>query len=316
MFIIGLEGEELLDEEINFILSNKIGGVILFDRNITSIKQLTNLISNIKKIDPYIFVAVDNEGGRIQRLRSPLFQNLPPMKKFGSSYSEDTYREIKKFVSTMSNDLRKVGFNLNFAPCLDVLTNNNNEVIGDRSFGDDPTIVSKLGKAFILEFLNMGIIPCGKHFPGHGDTNIDSHKNLPIVEKSFDDLTSTEFAPFKYVLDVVPMIMTAHVLYKTIDSMPATLSKKAISLLRSWGYDKVVISDDLDMGALRENWSIADIAVKTIEAGCDMLLYCNSLNSAKTGLDAIMTNNLPTRLAHEIKQSIDRITSLKKEMLY
>lgn len=316
MFIIGLESEELSNEEIEFISSNKIGGVILFDRNIVSIKQLTHLISSLKKIDPYIFIAVDNEGGRVQRLKSPLFQNLPPMKQFGSNYSKDIYEEIKKFIFTMSSDLKKVGFNLNFAPCLDVLTNSNNEVIGDRSFGSDPAVVSKLGKAFILEFLNVGIIPCGKHFPGHGDTDIDSHKSLPMVEKSFDDLTKTEFMPFKYVLNSVPMLMTAHVSYKAIDSMPVTLSKKAISLLRSWRYDKIVISDDLDMGALRENWSVVDIAVKAVEAGCDMLLYCGSLDSPKIGLDAIMSNNMTTRLSGEIKKSIDRITFLKKEMLY
>lgn len=313
--MIGLKGHSLLDEEANFISTNNIGGVILFDRNIQTKPGLLKLIENIKKISPAIFVAVDNEGGRVQRLKAPLFNTLPAMKYFGDYGLECSIDKINKFVHTMSEDLKSVGFNLNFAPCLDVLTNQKNEVIGNRSFSSNKDVVSKLGKAFILEFLKQNIIPCAKHFPGHGSTKIDSHVDLPVVTKSLEELASLEFVPFRTVLDIVPMVMTAHIVYSAIDNMPATLSKKTLSILRSWGYDKVIISDDLDMGALSENFQTSEIPILAINAGCDMLLYCNKLMSAKTGFESVKNEILSGRIKKDtIHRSLDKINILKKRL--
>ena len=235
------------------------------------------------------------------------------MKYFGDCDIQHSSYQIKEFVQTMSGDLKSVGFNLNFAPCLDVLTNSKNEVIGDRSFGCNKEVVSKLGRAFILEFLKQKIIPCAKHFPGHGSTKVDSHESLPVVKKSFEDLNSLDFVPFKNVIDIVPMVMTAHIVYSAIDHLPATLSKKTIAILRSWGYDKVVISDDLDMGAL--NFDASEIPIQAVNAGCDMLLYCNKLSSAKAGFESVKLALQANKIQKDtIQKSLGRIRLLKKEL--
>jgi beta-N-acetylhexosaminidase len=184
-----------------------------------------------------------------------------------------------------------VGIDLSFAPVLDVHSNPANPVIGDRAFGSDPALVSDMGVALLRGLLDGGVIPCGKHFPGHGDTEKDSHLELPVVRRSRAELECTELAPFRAAIAAgVPMLMTAHVLYPTLDSdRPATLSRMILTdLLRgALRFDGVVASDDLTMRAIADRQGIGDAAVATLAAGADVLLVCQELGHAVRACDAI-----------------------------
>ena len=313
MFVIGLEGESISKKEKNFIKDKKVGGVILFSRNIISKDQLKNLITNLKRIDPSILVCIDNEGGRVQRLSEPISRSFPSMRVIGDMDQKNVDSKVKKLVFEMSKDLKYFGFNLNFSPCLDVLTNPNNVVIGDRSFSSDPKKVSYLGRLFIEEFKLQKVIPCAKHFPGHGRTSVDSHKDLPEIHNSLEELEKTDIYPFKFVSDIVPMIMTAHIKYSAIDDLPATLSHKIISILRSINFDKVIITDDLNMNALTNHWSMPEIVINAINAGCNMLLFCQNSNSYEEGYDALKSECFKnSQTAEKINRSVNKISKLKR----
>ncbi|MAF90092.1 MAG: beta-N-acetylhexosaminidase [Bdellovibrionota bacterium] len=291
-FIIGISGTSLTNEEKRFITSNNIGGVILFSRNIESPKQLHSLCAEIQSLHHQssdkapLFISIDMEGGRVARLKAPYTQ-WPPMKNLGDM---DSPSLAFKFAQAMGDELYSTGINLNFSPCVDVLTNPKNELIGDRSFGTDPDLVGRLSSALVRGFLKANIIACAKHFPGHGNTIIDSHFDLPIEEVSLEELRSRELQAFKKAFRArVDLVMTAHILYKNIDpDNPATLSKKILSeLVEETGYKKLIITDDLDMHALTKYHDKESLPVKAIEAGAHIMLYCNDPESHKIGLDAV-----------------------------
>ena len=292
-FIIGIKGTSLTSEEIQLFKNENIGGVILFDRNFESLKQLHNLINHIQQLaikspdQKHMFIAVDMEGGRVQRLKSP-FTTWPSMQKLGKHNSPSLAFD---FASTMAKELKAIGINMNCAPCLDVLTCQENKVIGDRALSDQTDIVEKIGSAIVRGFIKEEIIPCGKHFPGHGSTITDSHLELPIADISLEMLEKNHLPPFLRVFrSKLPLLMTAHIKYSNIDSdWPATLSEKVIKGLArdKMRYRSLIISDDLDMKALRNHWSVQDIAVQAVKAGCNLLLYCNDFESPHIAADAI-----------------------------
>ena len=279
--IVGIKGTSLTPEETQLFAKENIGGVILFDRNMESLKQLHNLINHIQSLavkspdQKPAFIAIDMEGGRVQRFKSP-FTLWPTMQKLGTHNSPSLAFD---FASTLGKELRSVGININFAPCLDVLTCQENHTIGDRALSNDTDTVERLGSAIIRGFMKENIIPCAKHFPGHGSTKIDSHLELPIEDISLEDLKQKHLPPFYRAFKTkLQLLMTAHIKYPSIDpDWPATLSEKILKGIArdKMCYRNLIISDDLDMKALRNHWSVKDIAVQAIKAGCNLLLYCN-----------------------------------------
>ncbi|MCB0393549.1 MAG: glycoside hydrolase family 3 protein, partial [Bdellovibrionales bacterium] len=256
------------------------------------------------------------EGGRVHRLKPP-FTQWPAMKMLGDL---DSAAFAFKVAEAMGSELLSIGINVDFAPCVDVLTNPQNKVIGDRSFGSDPELVSKISSAMVRGYVKSGILPCAKHFPGHGNTLLDSHEDLPVEEKTLQELTDTELPPFKRAFRArLDLLMTAHILYSKIDpEWPATLSPKIIQEIcrKDLGYRGIVMSDDLEMKALTKKWSHEVIAPQAFRAGCNILLYCWDISTPAKGLqaviDAVNKNELDRAL---IDDSYNRVVSLKKSRL-
>ncbi len=273
-FIVGLPGAELDNSDTEFLESFRPGGVILFERNIIDPVQLKNLCEKIESIIPDVFICADQEGGRVARLPEP-FTQFPPASALGFSGSRQLALEAGE---AMALELKAAGINFDFAPVLDLATNKDNEVIGDRAFGSDPQEVAALGKAFIKGMQSTGILACAKHFPGHGDTETDSHLDLPVILHKVELLKNREWVPFITASNSgVAAIMTAHIIFSEIDKeLPATLSPGIISLIRSEiGHQGLIITDDLEMKAISKNFSVADASLKAISAGVNMSLICH-----------------------------------------
>ncbi|MBP7776799.1 MAG: beta-N-acetylhexosaminidase [Acidobacteria bacterium] len=252
-----------------------LGGATLFARNVESPEQVLEVAMAIEALGTTApaWVSVDQEGGRVARLKTP-FTVWPPAATLGRATAPDL---ADRFARALARELRAVGITLDFAPVLDVLTNRSNPAIGDRSLSDDATRAAALGAAIISAMQGEGVAACGKHFPGHGDTSVDSHFELPIVEVSPDRLRAVEFVPFRAAIAAqVACVMTAHVVVPALDeAQPATLSQTVIRLLRDeLGHPGMVVSDDLEMQAIGKRWTPAEAAVAAISAGCDSVLVC------------------------------------------
>ena len=276
LFVAGFAGKEITPELRAVAREFCLGGVVLFDRNIESPLQVAEIaydVANLQKDIP-AWLSVDQEGGKVARLRSP-FTEWPAMALLGRSAN----RELSdRFGRALARELRLVGVTLDFAPVLDVNTNPRNPVIGERSLSDDVNNVCSLGAAIVRSIQDIGVAACGKHFPGHGDTDVDSHKALPIVERTFDEMKEIELKPFEAAIaENVAAIMTAHVVYPSLDdSGPATLSKRILTgILRGeLGFEGLIVSDDLEMAAIAQHMSLAAATVKAVSSGCDLLLLC------------------------------------------
>ncbi len=273
LLVGGFEGERPDGRFCRLAREGKIGGAILFRRNLTGgLADARALTDELHQLAPEpLLVAVDQEGGRVARLGAP-FPKLPPMRRIGAT-RDPGVAELAGAV--LGAALRVVGFDQNYAPVLDVDTNPDNPVIGDRAFSSDPETVGRLGAAFIAGLQSEGVAACGKHFPGHGDTDLDSHLALPRLPHSLDRLRRVELPPFSQASEAAAM-MTAHVVFSALDpDLPATLCAPALSLLRKeLGYDGVIVSDDLEMEALSRFGDVPDTAVAALAAGCDQLLVC------------------------------------------
>lgn len=264
-----------------------VGGVILFRRNVTTPAQIAALTGALHALPSAPLVAIDHEGGRVVRLNEP-FTQFPAAAVVGRSGDSALAFQIGQ---AMAEELSSVGIDLNFAPVLDVHSNPANPIIGDRAFGSDPTLVSAMGIALMRGLMAGGVIPCGKHFPGHGDTEKDSHVELPTVRRSRVELEGTELPPFRAAIAAnIPMLMTAHVLYPALDvERPATVSRAILTdLLRTeLGFSGVIVSDDLEMRAISDHGDIGAAAVASVEAGADALLVCQDLAKAEHAVEAI-----------------------------
>ena len=254
-----------------------VGGVILFARNVEAPEQVAELAyaaSGLSRTSPP-WVSVDQEGGRVARLREP-FTRWPPMRALGNSRDASL---ATRFARALARELRAVGVTLDYAPVLDVDTNAENPVIGDRALAPDPAQTARLGAAVIEGLQAGGVAACGKHYPGHGDAAADSHVELPVVTHALERLRTVELEPFRAAAaGGVAAIMTAHVLYPALDEQnPATLSSPIVSLLRDeLEFDGLVVTDDLEMGAITRHCAVEDAAVRAIGAGCDMVLLCGT----------------------------------------
>jgi beta-N-acetylhexosaminidase len=287
LFMVGVPGPVLEADTRRTLERLHIGGIVLFRRNVISPSQITALTAALRALPSTPLVAIDHEGGRVMRLNEP-FTQFPAAAAVGRSGDSAFAFQIGQ---AMAEELSSVGVDLNFAPVLDVHSNPANPIIGDRAFGSDPAVVSAMGIALMRGLLAGNVIPCGKHFPGHGDTEKDSHVDLPTVSRSRAELERTELVPFCAAIGAgIPMLMTAHVLYPSLDAdHPATVSRAILTdLLRSdLGFEGVIVSDDLEMRAISDHGDIGAAAVASVAAGADALLVCQDLAKAEHAVEAI-----------------------------
>ena len=277
LLIGSLPGTTLTPEMRSLAREFSLGGIVLFSRNIEQPEQVAELAVDVQSLasDVPLWLSVDQEGGRVARLRKP-FTEWPPMAVLGRSGSLEL---ASRFAAALAAELRAVGVTLDYAPVLDIHTNPRNPVIGDRALAEDADLVARLGAAIIRGLQENGVAACGKHFPGHGDTSVDSHLELPLVEHPPDRIRRVECVPFREAIRAgVAFIMTAHVLVPSLDEeKPATLSPRIVrAILREeLGFDGVILSDDLEMKAIARSYSVPDAAVQAIAAGCDGVLICS-----------------------------------------
>lgn len=286
LFTVGFHGT-VPSQELLELLARGVGGVVLFSRNIESPRQVYELTSAIKLSTSYpTFVAIDQEGGRVRRLREG-FTDVPPMRRLGSAGALELTSEVG---GVLGRELRAVGIDVDFAPVVDVDTNPKNPVIGDRAFGVDADQVADHAQALMEGLQGAGVAACAKHFPGHGDTHVDSHLGLPVVYHGMERLERIEFVPFRRLVRAgVASVMTAHVVLEAIDpGVPATLSEKIVGgLLRDrLGFDRVVFSDDMEMQAIARDHELGQAAVRALTAGVDDILVCHSAERAHCMIDA------------------------------
>lgn len=316
MVIVGLDGYEMDENARSMINDYHVGGFILFGSNVKSSDQLLALINSLKKENTGskvpLFISVDEEGGRINRMPGNI-KNLPSNQKIGRINNGDFSYKIG---GILAEEVKAFGFNMDFAPVLDIFSNPKNTVIGDRAFGSDADIVSKLGIQTMRGIRAGGVIPVVKHFPGHGDTIIDSHVGLPSVDYDMDRLNSFELVPFKAAIDdQADVVMVAHILLTKMDpEYPATLSKSVISgvLRNQLGFNGVVITDDMTMGAIVENYDIGEAAVKSVNAGSDIVLVCHEQGKRLEVVNALLKAAKEGTISElRLNESLYRILKLK-----
>jgi beta-N-acetylhexosaminidase len=289
--IVGFNGTSVPADLRRLASEFDLGGVIYFARNIEEPRQVAELsreAADLARAWP-LWISVDQEGGRVARLKRP-FTEWPPMIALGRSGDE---RLAERFAAALAVELLAVGITVDFAPVLDIWTNPANRAIGDRALAERAGDVARLGCAVIRGLQTAGVAACGKHFPGHGDTVTDSHDELPVVEHERARLEATEFAPFRAAIAAdVAMIMTAHLLVPALDpNRPASLSSVVTTavLKQHLGFAGVVVSDDLGMKAVGAARPLAETLVEAIEAGADVGLLCNStVDDQMSALEAVI----------------------------
>lgn len=318
LMIVGFNGTSV-NENLNDLVKNSyIGGVILFKDNVESLDGVTELINNIKLLNIEnkipLFISVDEEGGVVSRTPNE-FLKLPSSLSIGAYNNENMSYKVGEIIA---QELKLMGYNMDYAPVLDVLSNPNNTVIGSRAFGRDVDTVSNLGVSVMKGISENNVISVVKHFPGHGDTSVDSHYGLPLVEKSLEELKELEFIPFQWAINNgADVIMVSHILLQSIDSEnPATMSKKIISniLRNEMNFDGVVISDDMTMAAIMDNYDIGEASVKAINAGVDIILVCHGYDNEMQVLNSISEAVNSGEITEErLNESVYRILSLKNK---
>ncbi len=291
---IGFEGHTVSADARALLREFGVGTVVLFARNVAAPEQVAELVRELQETardaghEQPLLVAVDQEGGRVARMREP-WTTWPPARALGRAGDERLARQLGR---ALAAELAPCGVSIDFAPCVDVDTNPDNPVIGDRSFGDDPELVGRLGSALVQGLQEGGLAACAKHFPGHGDTSLDSHLELPAVDHSRSRLDEVELRPFRRAIEAgVALVMTAHVVVRELDdALPATLSPKLVAgLLRTeLGFGGVTVTDDLEMKAVAKRWSPAQISVMAAKAGCDLLCFCRDHDAQVEGIEALV----------------------------
>ena len=318
MVIVGLDGETA-DEHARTMLSEyRVGGFILFKRNIRDAAQTIGLINELKELNGAgsvpLFFGVDQEGGKVDRMPDE-FEKFPTNAEIGKIGDQAFSRQIGRL---LAKEIKSLGFNLNFAPVLDVNSNPQNPVIGDRSFGATAEIVSSLGVETMKGIQEENVVSVVKHFPGHGDTSVDSHIGLPVVNNDLQRLRKLELVPFaEAIRQHADAVMVAHILLPKIDARyPSSLSKTVITdLLRNeMKFDGVVMTDDLTMGAITEQYDIGAAAVKAIQAGSDIVLVCHDFDKETAAIEALRAAAQRGELSRErIDESVTRILRLKEK---
>jgi beta-N-acetylhexosaminidase len=285
LLMIGFDGLEL-PAHVGRWIDRGLGGVILFRRNIESLEQLIALNGEILGRTQPLMLGVDEEGGRVRRLRG-ITSDLPAMAKVGAT---DDPKLAYRCGALLGRELAALGFSINFAPILDVHTNPANPVIGDRAFATTPEAVARMAIPFAKGLQDMGVAACGKHFPGHGDTDTDSHLALPVLDHDEHRLASVELAPFRQAAqsDMASM-MTAHVVINAYNpDHPSTLDGRALRILRrQYRFGGVIVSDDLEMAAIADRYSMSEAIERGLHAGVDLFLVCRSQDRVEESIEAL-----------------------------
>ncbi len=318
LVLVGMEGTEADEQTKDLIETYHVGGFIFYKDNIKDSKQALTLFNQLKKdneANPVpLFLSVDEEGGRVSRMPAE-FTKMPTAANIGKTGNPEAAEEVYEIIG---EELAGFGLNLDFAPVLDVNSNPDNPVIGDRAFGNTPEVVSKMGLAAMEGLSDEGVIPVVKHFPGHGDTSVDSHLGLPVVEHDLTRLQELELVPFKAAIeDGADVVMIAHLLMPKLDpDHPASFSKAVIhDLLREdLGYKGVVISDDMTMGAITENYKIEEAAVEFITAGGNIVLVGHDYEKEKAVIQAITRAVEQGKISEEmLDERVSAILKLKEK---
>lgn len=318
MMFAGVSGTTLQQETTSLIQDYKVGGLILYGNNLETPQQTVTLMNalmaaNVNNQLP-LFLGTDQEGGKIVRLPGSL-KNFPTNKRIGDINQSPLSFAVGQL---LGEQLTAFGFNLDFAPVLDVNSNPNNPIIGDRSFSNDPDIVSKLGIETMKGLESKQVIPVIKHFPGHGDTAVDSHLELPKVTKSLDDLNQLELVPFKAAIENgADVVMVAHILLPKIDPQyPSSMSKEIITgMLRDQlGFDGVVMTDDMTMKAITNHFDIGQAAVDSVKAGSDVILIAHEYANVTAAIQAVKAAVNKGEITEDrINDSVRRIIELKQK---
>ncbi|WP_261381226.1 beta-N-acetylhexosaminidase [Paenibacillus cremeus] len=320
MVLVGMDGTAVQPEISSLIKERSVGGVILYSNNVESAKQLSQLLNGLKQVNRDaksklpLLLSADQEGGRVSRLPKEI-------KAFPASMTVGSTNDPKyayRVGSALGEAMKMAGFNTDYAPVLDVNTNPNNPVIGDRAFGTTANRVTSMGVQEMLGIKSQGVIPVVKHFPGHGDTSVDSHYGLPVVEHDLQRLRTTEFVPFASAIQKgAPVVMVAHILMTKLDpNTPASMSRIIIQdfLRGELNFGGVVISDDMTMEAVGKTIAIGPAAVKAVMAGADIVLVGHDPEQQKAVLDAltaaVQSGKIPQTT---IDASVTRIAKLKSD---
>ena len=322
LLIGGFEGTEIGDQATRLVQEYQVGGLILYGRNIAGAGQLVTLTNGLKALNGDgipLFLSIDQEGGGVDRM-PPEVRRTPGAYCVGQTGSVPA---AQSYGDVLAAECAAFGLNLDFAPVLDVWSNPGNTVIGQRAFSADARTVAGLGPAAARRMMDQGIFPAVKHFPGHGDTAVDSHVGLPVVDKSPEELEETELIPFRAAIQSagtdgqVPAVMVAHILLTQLDpERPASLSPAVVTgLLREeLGFAGAVLTDDLTMGAVTQSYGLGEAAVLAVEAGCDILLVCHGQDSVPAVRTALLEAVASGRItAERLDESVYRILRLKTE---
>jgi beta-N-acetylhexosaminidase len=304
--MVDIDGLELTAEDEQLLTNPIVGGIILFSRNYKSLDQLETLVQQIHQLrNPPLLIAVDQEGGRVQRFKDG-FTILPAMRRFGEIYDSNPELAIKLSKNCgwlMASEIRSMGIDISFAPVLD-LDKGISSIIGGRAFHSDPGVVGVLAKAFVAGMNEAGMQATGKHFPGHGSIAADSHIAMPIDERSLESIEREDLYPFKYLIESgIHALMIAHVIYSKVDPNPAGFSSfwMKTNLREKLGFQGAIFSDDLSMEGAVIAGNYIQRAKISLQAGCDMILVCNNRQAALEVADSLKDYNNPAssmRLAH------------------
>jgi len=278
-FITDIQGPQLTAQEKQMLTSKYLGGIILFTRHFESVEQLKSLTQEISQINKNLLITVDHEGGRVQRFRQG-FTRVPAMGKLGELYQAspaEAKKAARSCAIVLASELLEVGIHLTYAPVLDI-DYARNQVIGDRGFSIEPNVISELAEAFMVGLKEMNFAVVGKHFPGHGWVNLDSHVACPVDERALKEIQNADMQPFQKLLPSIDWMMPAHVVYSQVDEEPAGFSKIWLQdiLRQSLNYKGRIVSDDLSMAGAAVKGNYWQRAQAALEAGCDILLACNS----------------------------------------
>ena len=319
LLIAGFEGTQLPIPLMGALAKGEVGGVILFSRNFESRAQIETLTREIHAIPaPFpIWIGIDQEGGKVQRISESLGSARIPA---ALDIAQTTPQNAHDIALHTGEDLRSLGFDINFAPVLDIHTNPQNPIIATRAFGTTPEQVIEFALPTMHGLMDAGIIPCGKHFPGHGDTILDSHTDLPEVAHGRDRLDAVELRPFKAAIDAgIPMIMTAHIVMTGLgERFPSTLSPQIVQgmLREELGFEGVVVSDDLEMDAILDRFSTLRAVLYGLRAGVDAFLVCKSQHLWEPLCKQIVAEaKKDPRLEERVYESAQRVLECKKRYL-
>jgi beta-N-acetylhexosaminidase len=315
--MLDVVGKTLTEDDIRRIRHPLTCGVILFTRNYTDRAQLVALTTAIHAARPGILIAVDHEGGRVQRFRTDGFTVLPSMRKLGALWDKDVLAATKAATAlgfVLAAELRACGVDLSFTPVLD-LDYGESSVIGDRAFHRDPRVVTLLAKSVNHGLALAGMANCGKHFPGHGFVQADSHVAIPVDERTFDEVMGEDGRPYDWLGMSLAAVMPAHVIYPKFDKSPAGFSKKWLRVLRQdLGFEGVIFSDDLSMQGATVAGTALDAAKAALSAGCDVALICNSPDKADQILSGLSDKIDPVSAAR-IAALVPQTTALDWDAL-